>query len=124
MKWQYNSFNQAIVEFQEHDGPVDLDTSPKLEFAYVDGTGNTIRRESMTMVSGAVQHYEYGTGLPDALRRASAIREGSTVIAAYRYLGLGSFRGVDFLFPLRRLLGPGPSFRPRGGSSRGCVALP
>lgn len=36
----------------------------------------------MTLVSGTVQHYEYGTGLPDALSRPSAIREGSTVIAA------------------------------------------
>jgi RHS repeat-associated protein len=99
VRWDYNDFNQPVTEYQEHGGAVDPATSRKVLYAYADGSANTIRRESLTMASGTVQNYHYSTGLPNDLSRPDAVRESSTDIATYRYLGLGSSVGVDYPVP-------------------------
>ena len=44
VQFAYNGFNQLFREFQEHGGAVNTMTSPRVEYAYADGTANTTRR--------------------------------------------------------------------------------
>jgi len=53
-------------------------------------TPNTIRRESITYPNTAAITTEYGSGTPDALSRPSALKHGTTVLATYQFLGLGT----------------------------------
>lgn len=101
VKWAYNDFRQPATEYQEVAGAVNTSTSRKLQYAYASGSANTIRRTSMTLPSGQVVNYDYGTasGLNDKLSRVEAIKDGSTTITSYKYLGTRSFVGVDYTVP-------------------------
>jgi RHS repeat-associated protein len=101
VKWDYNDFRQPVTEYQEVAGAVNTSTSRKLQYAYASGSANTVRRISMTLPSGQVVNYDYGTAnaMNDKLSRVEAIKDSTTTITSYKYLGMGGFVGVDYTVP-------------------------
>jgi RHS repeat-associated protein len=99
----YNSFGQATADYQSHSGAVNVATTPKVQYAYLSGSANSIRPTSMTYPNGRVLTYSYGTagGANDALSRIAALvdNDGTTQLAAYQYLGLGTVVEVDYTQP-------------------------
>ncbi len=111
---QYNDFGQLTAQYQAHGGAVNVSTTPNVEYAYADGSANTIRLISLTYPNGRVLTYNYGTtdGINDVSSRIEAlVDDDSTPLAEYEYLGLGSIAEVDYPQPdLRyRLFDPGLS---------------
>jgi RHS repeat-associated protein len=103
----YNNFGQLVTEYQEHGGAVNTSTSPKVQYAYANGSANHIRRTSVTYPNGRVLNLNYGSSGSDAdrLSRVAALvdNDGTTQLAAYSYLGLGDFVKVDYTEPDIRL---------------------
>jgi len=69
---------------------VNTSTTPKVQYAYADGSANTIRPTSVTYPNGRVLTYDYGTagGNDDNASRIAAIvaaAAGSTHLAEYQY---------------------------------------
>ncbi|MCY2962050.1 MAG: RHS repeat-associated core domain-containing protein, partial [Planctomycetota bacterium] len=99
----YNSFGQVTADYQSHSGAVNVASTPKVQYAYLSGSANSIRPTSMTYPNSRVLTYSYGTagGANDALSRISALvdNDGTTQLAAYQYLGLGAFVEVDYTEP-------------------------
>ena len=99
----YNSFGQLITDYQAHSGAVSTGTSPKVQYGYANGSANTVRPTTMTYPDGRVLIYNYGAGssMADALSRIAALIDdnGTTHLADYSYLGLGSFVEVDYTEP-------------------------
>lgn len=86
----YGPFGQLIEDLQAHGGAVDGST-PKVQYGYTDGSGNTLRRTSITYPSGRVINYLYGTSLSidDLINRVSAQEvdgEGDKLVE-YTYAG-------------------------------------
>ena len=50
----FNSFGQLAAQYQEHSGAVNTGTTPKVEYAYADGSANTTRPTSLTYPNGRV----------------------------------------------------------------------
>src|SRR5256886_869152 len=94
VQFAYNSFGQLTTEYQSHSGVVNTSTTPKVQYAYADGSANHIRRTSMTYPNGRALTYDFGTagGINDILSRLEAIKEGTTTYAGYAYLGAN--RGI------------------------------
>jgi len=97
----YNGLGQLIAEYQAHSGAVNTSTTPKVQYAYSEmaGGANHSRLVSMTYPNGRVITYDYGTvvGLDDRISRLNAIKDGSTTLEGYSYLGLGTV--VERLHP-------------------------
>lgn len=95
----YNSFAQLSAEYQSHSGAVNTGSTLKCQYVYADGSANTIRATSMTYPNGRVLNQNYGTAgsLPDAASRIAALidNDGTTHLADYSYLGLGTVVEVD-----------------------------
>jgi len=102
----YNDFAQLITEYQSRVGAVNISTTPKVQYAYADGSSNTVRPTSLTYPNGRVITYDYGSagGTDDEASRVQAIKESSTSLAAYEYLGLGIPVEVDYTEPDVRYL--------------------
>jgi RHS repeat-associated protein len=102
VKLEYNTFNQLVKEWQDHSTTVS-GSSPKVEYAYAAGgsSSNQIRPTSLTYPNTRVIDYNYGTssGMDDLLNRISAIKDGSTSLAAYTYLGAGTVIRIDYTEP-------------------------
>jgi len=86
----YGPFGQLIEDAQAHGGEVDGST-PKVQYGYTDGSGNTLRRTSITYPNGRVLNYFYGAALSvdDLLNRISAQEvagEGDNLVE-YTYAG-------------------------------------
>jgi YD repeat-containing protein len=86
----YGPFGQLIEDAQAHGGAVDGST-PKVQYGYTDGSGNTLRRTSITYPNGRVMNYLYGASLSidDLLNRISAQEvdgEGDNLVE-YTYAG-------------------------------------
>jgi RHS repeat-associated protein len=107
----YNAFGQVIAEYQAHGGAVDTSSTPKVGYAYSDGSANHVRLLSMTYPNGRVLHYGYDSGMDDALSRVSFLADPSLLpgegwgegigqhLAEYDFLGLGSFVRVTYPEP-------------------------
>jgi YD repeat-containing protein len=67
---QYDEFGQLVSEAQSHSGAV-TGSTPQVQYAYEDGSANTIRQTAMTYPHGRVLTYSYGVsaGMDDALGR-------------------------------------------------------
>ncbi len=91
---QYNGLGQLTKEYQTHSGAVNTSTSPKVQYAYSEmaSGANHSRLTSMTYPNGRVITYDYGTasGLNDKISRLSALKDGSTTLEWYGYLGLST----------------------------------
>ena len=110
----YNAFGQVITEYQGHGGAVDTTSTPKVSYAYSNGSANHSRLLSMTYPNGRVLHYGYNSGMDDALGRVSFLADPPLLpgegwgegigqhLAEYRYLGLNSFVQVNYPQPSLR----------------------
>ncbi|MBA4031121.1 MAG: hypothetical protein C0478_09575 [Planctomyces sp.] len=90
----YNDSGQLTTEYQSHDGAVNVLTTPKVQYAYADGSNNSIRQTALVYPNGRELTYDCGTtnGLDDALSRVvSIIDDDSTHLVDYQYLGRGTF---------------------------------
>jgi len=69
----YGPFGELVEDAQAHSGAVDGST-PKVQYGYTDGGGNTLRRTSITYPNGRVMNYLYGASLSidDLINRVSA----------------------------------------------------
>ncbi len=88
VKLTYNTFSQLSKEEQAQSGSVGGGT-PSVQYGFADGSSNQIRPTTLTYPSGRVITYDYGTsgGPDDRLNRVTGIKDGSTVLAGYTYLG-------------------------------------
>jgi len=73
----------------------------KIEYGYADGSANSVRPTSITYPDGRVLTYDYGPpgGMNDKLSRIQAIKDGSTTLVEYTYLGLNTIVQVDYPEP-------------------------
>lgn len=92
----FNGFNQLVTEYQEHSGAVNTSTSLKVQYSYENGSANTIRPTGVTYPDGTVITTAYTSGQAGFLSRPDQIKEGSTVVASMRYLGLGVQIGLKY----------------------------
>ena len=89
----YNGLGQLATEYQSYGGSVDLNTSPRVSYAYDFAHGG--RLSSMTYPGGRVLSYNYTAGVDDAIGRVSSVSDsvvGGT-IETYSYLGLSDLAG-------------------------------
>ena len=99
----YNDFSQLIADYQEHDGEVDTETTPVVQYGYADGSSNWIRPTTMTYPNGRVLYYDYGTtdGINDAVSRIASLidDDATTHLVDYSFVGLSQFVVVDYTEP-------------------------
>ena len=104
VQFAYSNFAQVTHDYQAHAGTVNTSTTPKVQYGYANGSANTVRPTTLTYPDGRVLTYSYGSAnsTPDALSRIAGIVDddgGSTHLANYSYLGLGTFVEVDYTEP-------------------------
>lgn len=89
VKYVYNGFGQLTTEYQSHSGAVNTSTSPKVQYAYANGSSGYARRNSMASPDSTQISYGYGSAgaASDVLNRIEQITNGSTVLAGYSFLG-------------------------------------
>lgn len=102
----YNEFGQLITEWQDHAG-LKGSSTPNVQYGYDTGasSSNEVRFNALTFPNGRVITYSYGTagGINDLLSRVQEIKDGSTSLAVYAYLGLGTVVQIDNAEPHLRL---------------------
>src|SRR5690606_36207477 len=96
-------FAQLTQQYQEHSGAVTTGTTAKVQYAYADGSANTVRAVSMTYPDGRVLQYFYDDAHAAALSRIRTLRWDGTDVCQYSYLGLGTFVTTDYLEPAVKL---------------------
>jgi RHS repeat-associated protein len=88
----YNDFGQLVTEFQSHNGPVEIESTPKVSYVYLDGSMNTTRQTQLIYPTGRSLTYSYGevTDIDFACSRVAALidDDGDTHLIEYSYLGL------------------------------------
>jgi len=100
----YNSFNQPIVEYQQHGSAVSTSTSPKVQIGYADGSNNTVRPISLTYPNGNKLDINYGTGANDKLSRPESLTWKGTLVANFQYIGLNYVILQTYLQPATDLV--------------------
>ncbi len=102
VKLDYDAFNQLITDRQEHDGEVDGAT-PEVGYGYTNGSGNVLRRTSVTAPGGARVDFAYGTAssLDDVFNRVASLRvNGETDnLVDYDWCGLGRIATLAYPTP-------------------------
>lgn len=104
VRFSYNDFGQLISDYQSHSGAVNTSTTPKVQYGFVNGSDNTIRRTSLTYPDGRVLNYDYGTAeeINDSISRIASLVDDDmsfTHLADYGHLGLNKFVKVDYTEP-------------------------
>jgi RHS repeat-associated protein len=108
----HNGWRQLSTEAQVQDIPGTGGVTRTIQYGYAPGSAgsNTIRRTSITYPSGQtsapVLNYHYGSTGTDhgnALSRVSALRDGSTDIISYTWLGLSNPVDVNYNVPATHL---------------------
>ncbi|MBX3442846.1 MAG: hypothetical protein KF774_10590 [Planctomyces sp.] len=86
-------------DYQSHAGAVNTMTTPNVQYAYANGSDNTIRPTALTYPDGRVLNSSYGTtdGIDDAASRVASLidDDGTSHLADYAYLGMGTFVEQD-----------------------------
>jgi RHS repeat-associated protein len=102
-QYVYNDFGQLIIEYQSHAGSVDTDTTPKVQYAFADGSSNTTRQTRLIYPNGRELNYSFGdiNGIDDAISRVVSLidDDGTTHLVDYSYLGLAAFVVTDYPEP-------------------------
>jgi RHS repeat-associated protein len=106
--FEYNGWRQLATEAQVQNLPGSGGVTRTVQYSYETGASgsNTVRRTGMTYPSGAALQYHYsstGTSHGNALSRVSTIRDGSTDIISYAWLGLGTPVDVNYNVPATHL---------------------
>jgi RHS repeat-associated protein len=89
----YNSFEQPVTEYQEHDGAVNPAKSVSVGYQYADGSANTVRQTGLLYPDGRLVTMSYGAGgIDDALSRVvSLIDSDGTHLVDYVRIGADTF---------------------------------
>lgn len=103
----YTDFGQLVEERQEHAG-VASGSSPAVEYAFDTGAAgsNQIRPTDLTYPDGRQVDYDHpgaGGGADDRLSRVASLKDGSTGLVSYTYLGAGVVVRIDYAEPQVRL---------------------
>ncbi|HZL36201.1 MAG TPA: hypothetical protein VFC78_12865, partial [Tepidisphaeraceae bacterium] len=89
----YNTFAQLIKEWQEHSGTV-TGSSLNVQYAFDTGASNSneIRLNQLTYPNLRTITPDYGPsgGMNDLLNRVGGLKDGTTTLAAYTFIGLGA----------------------------------
>lgn len=89
----YNGWGNLAREYQAHDGAVDPQTTPGVQYGYADGASGGVakyvRLSQVTYPNGREIEYDYAAGVDDVMSRLSEISDSAGTLAAYKYLGLG-----------------------------------
>ena len=88
VQYTYNTFSQLTIEYQSHSGTVNTGTTPKVQYAYANGSANHIRSTSITYPNGQVNTYDYGSGADDFFSRVTSILQSTIHLVDYLYLGV------------------------------------
>tara|TARA_R110002072_G_C7976780_1_gene535574 strand:+ start:9789 stop:15815 length:6027 start_codon:yes stop_codon:yes gene_type:complete len=101
VRWSYNDFGQLTTSYQEHAGTVTPGVTPKVDYSYADGSANTLRSTALTYPDGRELTYDFGTagGTDDKASRVAGLKDGTTTLARYTYLGFGSVVEVEYTEP-------------------------
>jgi RHS repeat-associated protein len=123
VQYAYNDFNQLTIEYQQHGAAVNVSTSPKVQYAYEDGSANTIRRAGCTYPNANALTYGYGSsgGKNDKLSRLEKLVWKGIDVATYEYLGLQQFVIEKYPEPLTDVeytLATGSGSNPYAGMDR------
>ncbi len=93
----FNNLGQLIKEYQEHAGTVSTSGSLSVGYSYVEGgtvgsPKNNSRLTGMVYPNGRSLTYDYGSpgGTNDQISRLEAVKDGSTTLESYQYLGLNN----------------------------------
>ncbi|TWT73416.1 RHS repeat-associated core domain-containing protein [Allorhodopirellula solitaria] len=95
---QFDGFGQVTNTFQSHSGAVNPASTPSVGRSYTDGSGNVLRPTATLYPNGREVTLDYGSSgsITDKLNQVSSlVDDDSTVLAAYEYLGLGTFVQQD-----------------------------
>ncbi len=94
----YNDFGQLISDAQEHSGAV-TGSTPKVQYAYADGSANAIRPTSMTYPNGTVFTWLYAGVVSSALSRVDFVTWAGSLFRQcwYFYLGLNTLVRTNYL---------------------------
>jgi hypothetical protein len=92
--WDYNGFNQMVTEYQEHSGSVVIADSLKVAYTYESGSNNTIRPTGIKYphvgtASATTITTAYTSQMANALSRFDEIKDVSSTLSSFRYVGLG-----------------------------------
>lgn len=102
VKFSHNAFNQLIEDIQSHAGAADGST-PRVGYAYADGSANTTRRTSITYPCGKAVNIGYGASgsLADRLGLMSqtGISGESEPLALFSWAGAGRFLRMELPQP-------------------------
>ncbi len=92
---KFNGFGQLINEYQAHGGTVDTATTLNVGYSYTEGGTqsspvNNSRLTGMVYPNGRALTYDYGSppGTNDKISRLESIKDGSTTLESYQYLGV------------------------------------
>jgi hypothetical protein len=108
VKTGYNDFTQLAAQHQEHAGAVNTGTTPRVQYAYANGSANTIRPTAMTYPNGRVLNVNYAGTPADKLSRLNGLTFDGTSVAGFDYLGLGTFVRTGYPQPgIRNTLATG-----------------
>ena len=124
VRFVYNAFGQLTADYQSHSGAVDMVTTPKVAYAYTDGSSGHIRPTRLVYPNSRILRYEYSSGTDDALNRVSFLADDAsgavgTHLAEYAYLGTNHFVQVTYPEPnLRYDLAHGTGDDPYDGLDR------
>jgi RHS repeat-associated protein len=101
--YERNAFGQTIKEFQSHAGAVNVMTTPFVGYEYEDGSANTVRQTKLIYPDGRELNYDFGASdsASDLLSRTASLidDDGTSVLAAYDYLGVGAIVRCDYVQP-------------------------
>jgi RHS repeat-associated protein len=92
----YNGFGQLTSEWQSHTGLVDAATTPRVQYAYSQGSGgNHSRLTRVTYPGGYALNYTYSgidaaVSRPTSLSGQSAGSAAAVTLEAFKYLGAGT----------------------------------
>jgi YD repeat-containing protein len=86
----FNGLGQMTTDYQAVGGAVNISTSPKVQYAYMEMAGgvNNSRLTSITYPSGYVLTYNYSSGLNDSISRLSSLTDSTGTVESYKYVGL------------------------------------
>lgn len=116
---EYDAFGQLTADIQSHTGAAESST-PRVGYAYADGSANTTRRSTVTYPSGQVINIGYGDAgsISDRLDQMAQtqIAGESSSLANFLWAGAGRFLRLGMPQPSIELTYIKPADEPMGDS--------